>query len=60
VANFHELETFEYIACVEVSSFHMYLKGLAACASRRGNMRRFRSLVTIQPFAEPFTNLRTK
>jgi AraC family transcriptional regulator len=27
-ANFDELETFEYIAGMEVSSFHRYLKGL--------------------------------
>ena len=27
-ANFHELETFEYIAGVEVGSFYRYLKGL--------------------------------
>jgi AraC family transcriptional regulator len=40
-ANFHELETFEYIAGVEVSSFHRYLKGLRSVRLATGKYAAF-------------------
>ena len=59
-ANFHELETFEYIAAVEVSSFHRYLKGLRSVRLGAGKYAAFSQPGHISTIRGAVHNLWTK